>query len=98
MKVCKPDGCGVGLAAGRDVRPLGDGHELADEGVGRHPGDDAAAPAHQDRGAGRGQLASFSKISKISKISVSTFKKKLQNFGGRVLGCTKTKFCKKICV
>ena len=33
------------------------------------------------------------KISKIGKIS-----KILQIFGGLVLGCIKTKFCKKICV
>ena len=35
-------------------------------------------------------------ISKISKIG--KFAKMLQIFGGLVLGCIKTKFCKKICV
>ena len=33
------------------------------------------------------------KVSKIGKIS-----RILQIFGGLVLGCSKTKFCKKICV
>ena len=39
-----------------------------------------------------------SNIGKISKILRSTPFKILQIFGGLVLGCIKTKFCKKICV
>ena len=38
----------------------------------------------------RGLAVRVSKISKIDKL--------LQIFGGLVLGCIKTKFCKKICV
>ena len=54
-------------------------------------------PRFRDAGTGRAPRARYlrlgvrvSKIGKISKI--------LQIFGGLVLGCIKTKFCKKICV
>ena len=38
------------------------------------------------------------KAGKVGKISSSKFLQILQIFGGLVLGCIKTKFCKKICV
>ena len=67
----------------------------------RHGHDEAL---HQARGAERApvrrplqppaRVGSGVRVSKIGKI-ISKF---LQIFGGLVLGCIKTKFCKKICV
>ena len=49
--------------------------------------------------AGLGAIAAAGvrSVSKISKL-LAKIMKNLQNFGGLVLGCIKTKFCKKICV
>ena len=56
-----------------------------------------AARAAQGRGRSWGTLATFSRISQIINYH---FEKSelLQFFGGLVLGCIETKFCKKICV
>ena len=56
-----------------------------------------AAPQARAEDVLEEDLALEVRISKISKI-LAEFRNFLQIFGGLVLGCIKTKFCKKICV
>ena len=69
--------------------------ELIAQALARQPG----APVHRLFAELEGRPTALIKVAfSRNAFSKNAFSKNLQIFGWLVLGCTKTKFCKKICV